>query len=212
MSDLLAQLVARTLTSAPPAIRPRLEPLFANAPAIDEHVVETIAPPLPTGTPTPLGQGAAPPQRASSIPPPPSSESPDGKTGPVVEEDAVVLENAHNETPTDAAQLKKRQPATSFTARAQKQPSKREDELIVRPQETARVKTSRHVASVGAPASIHFEKDESVSKAPIVRVTIGRIDVRAAPAPAPSSRKETRRTPPALTLEAYLNSRKGGAR
>lgn len=46
---------------------------------------------------------------------------------------------------------------------------------------------------------------------PIVRVTIGRIDVRATP-PAVPSRKPSARSEPKLTLDAYLKSRKEGAR
>jgi hypothetical protein len=54
----------------------------------------------------------------------------------------------------------------------------------------------------------HELRDE----APIVRVTIGRIDVRAAPAPVPPPRKTAIPAPPKLTLDAYLKSRKEGAR
>jgi len=47
---------------------------------------------------------------------------------------------------------------------------------------------------------------------PIVKVTIGRIEVRAAPPPAPTPRKTALPSPPKLTLDAYLKSRKEGAR
>jgi hypothetical protein len=53
---------------------------------------------------------------------------------------------------------------------------------------------------------------EPRAQAPIVRVTIGRIEVRAAPAPAPPPRKPARAPGPVLTLDAYLKSRKEGAR
>jgi hypothetical protein len=46
---------------------------------------------------------------------------------------------------------------------------------------------------------------------PIVRVTIGRIDVRATP-PAVPSRKSSTRSEPKLTLDAYLKSRREGTR
>jgi len=46
---------------------------------------------------------------------------------------------------------------------------------------------------------------------PIVRVTIGRIDVRATP-PATPSRKSSARSEPKLTLDAYLKSRREGTR
>jgi hypothetical protein len=53
--------------------------------------------------------------------------------------------------------------------------------------------------------------NESPEQSPIVRVTIGRIDVRAT-APAVPSRKSSTRSEPKLTLDAYLKSRKEGTR
>ena len=53
--------------------------------------------------------------------------------------------------------------------------------------------------------------NESPEQPPIVRVTIGRIDVRAAP-PAVPSRKSPTRSEPKLTLDAYLKSRRKGTR
>jgi hypothetical protein len=53
--------------------------------------------------------------------------------------------------------------------------------------------------------------DDHEKEAPVVRVTIGRIEVRAAPAPTPSPRKPARNAGPVLTLDAYLKSRKDGA-
>ena len=64
--------------------------------------------------------------------------------------------------------------------------------------------------------SRNFERDlltpnESPEQPPIVRVTIGRIDVRATP-PAAPSRKSSTRSEPKLTLDAYLKSRREGTR
>ena len=53
--------------------------------------------------------------------------------------------------------------------------------------------------------------NESSEEPPIVRVTIGRIDVRATP-PSVPSRKSSTRSEPKLTLEAYLKARKEGKR
>ena len=53
--------------------------------------------------------------------------------------------------------------------------------------------------------------NEFPEQAPIVRVTIGRIDVRATP-PAVPSRKSSTRSEPKLTLDAYLKSRREGRR
>jgi hypothetical protein len=49
-------------------------------------------------------------------------------------------------------------------------------------------------------------------EAPIVHVTIGRIEVRAAPTAVTRARKPPRRPAPAMTLDAYLKSRKEGVR
>ena len=64
--------------------------------------------------------------------------------------------------------------------------------------------------------SWNFERDllrpnESSEQPPIVRVTIGRIDVRAT-LPATPSRKSSARSEPKLTLDAYLKSRREGTR
>jgi hypothetical protein len=61
-----------------------------------------------------------------------------------------------------------------------------------------------------------FERDlltpnESSEQPPIVRVTIGRIDVRTT-SPVMPSRKSSTRSEPKLTLDAYLKSRKEGTR
>jgi hypothetical protein len=53
--------------------------------------------------------------------------------------------------------------------------------------------------------------NESPGQPPIVRITIGRIDVRATP-PAAPSRKSSTRSEPKLTLDAYLKSRREGTR
>jgi len=64
--------------------------------------------------------------------------------------------------------------------------------------------------------SWNFEHDllapeESPRQPPIVRITIGRIDVRAT-TPATPSRKSSARSEPKLTLDAYLKSRREGRR
>ena len=53
---------------------------------------------------------------------------------------------------------------------------------------------------------------EQAQERPIVRVTIGRIEVRATPAAAPTSRKTVAPSPPLLTLDAYLKAKKEGRR
>jgi hypothetical protein len=62
--------------------------------------------------------------------------------------------------------------------------------------------------------SAHFlaPPNEPASEPPIVRVTIGQIDVRTTPAPAAPTRKTATPSGPKLTLDAYLKARKEGAR
>ena len=57
-----------------------------------------------------------------------------------------------------------------------------------------------------------FPPNEPTNERPIVRVTIGRIEVRAAPAPVAPTKKAGASAAPKLTLDAYLQSRKEGAR
>jgi hypothetical protein len=54
--------------------------------------------------------------------------------------------------------------------------------------------------------------EEPAERAPIVRVTIGRIDVRAVNVPTPPVRTKDSARTPTLSLEAYLKSRVEGAR
>ena len=56
-----------------------------------------------------------------------------------------------------------------------------------------------------------FRPNESTERPPIVRVTIGRIDVRATPPAVPLGKSSTR-SEPKLTLDAYLKSRREGMR
>jgi hypothetical protein len=53
---------------------------------------------------------------------------------------------------------------------------------------------------------------EQPAEPPIVRVTIGRIEVRAAAAPVAAARQPVPPSPPKLTLEAHLKSRREGGR
>ena len=58
---------------------------------------------------------------------------------------------------------------------------------------------------------VAFRPNESSEQPPIVRVTIGRIDVRAT-TPAAPPRKSSTRSEPKLTLDSYLKSRREGTR
>jgi hypothetical protein len=58
----------------------------------------------------------------------------------------------------------------------------------------------------------HFSNQSPANEPPIVRVTIGRIEVHAAAAPSAPPRQTAPRSEPKLTLDAYLKARKEGAR
>jgi len=57
-----------------------------------------------------------------------------------------------------------------------------------------------------------FAPNESIEERPIVRVTIGRIDVRATPPSPARQSKSAPRPGPKLTLDGYLKERKEGTR
>jgi hypothetical protein len=66
-----------------------------------------------------------------------------------------------------------------------------------------------------APSVIHqppIRANDSHTEPPIVRVTIGRIEVRAETPPAPPPRKTPSPSRPTLSLDAYLKERKEGRR
>jgi hypothetical protein len=52
----------------------------------------------------------------------------------------------------------------------------------------------------------------TAGQAPTIRVTIGRIEVRASVPPAAPARQQPPRRQPALPLDEYLRRRNGGAR
>jgi hypothetical protein len=93
--------------------------------------------------------------------------------------------------------------------------------LVVRPREitaaqpqvaktkSRRGNSKRSTTPQLLPLDADFPLSNESREAPIVRVTIGRIDVRAAPAP---PRKPPLARGPALTLDAYLKERKEGRR
>lgn len=65
------------------------------------------------------------------------------------------------------------------------------------------------------PQSPHVNPADDVGRqdaAPTIRVTIGRVDVRAVAAPAREARRAPEPPRPGLTLEDYLRRRGGGSR
>ena len=77
------------------------------------------------------------------------------------------------------------------------------------PRSTIARSSDRRVVSANA---LPFPNESDASEPPIVRVTIGRIEVHAASPPSAPPRKPAPRSEPKLTLDAYLKARKEGAR
>jgi len=76
----------------------------------------------------------------------------------------------------------------------------------------AAARPTRVVAGGVQPSRVALRPTESNHEPPIVRVTIGRIEVRAEAPPTGPPRKAPARPGPKLTLDAYLKERKEGRR
>jgi hypothetical protein len=211
MSHFLARLVERARGAAP-RVEPLVAPRFAPT-AIVEIASEVEAPPPERRDQQPAVEEKSPPcavvqpeasarkVEANALREPEKStlgQQPEKLLVPmeksVVDPTVFVRPTASTNRPVPAAKngMVRR---NSFTASRSKSPQP-ETPL-----------TTRHRT---------FERDllapnESSKQPPIVRVTIGRIDVRATPPVSPSP-KSSARSEPKLTLDAYLKSRREGRR
>ncbi len=100
-----------------------------------------------------------------------------------------------------------------FTGRVNNDPSPPKS-LELGPRSVIPPETSSHPQTMNAMTTgrpLRSDLRETVSERPIIRVTIGRIDVRAIPPPPPTLRQPS---PPApgLSLDDYLKERNGGQR
>jgi len=220
MSDFLSNLIARSFTDVP-VIQPRVPSLFE--PAAGEFFDEPQS-----STPTTAAAETVAPTTAPSV----------SKSSPVRE--AVTSQLIANESDADAEKrLRKRDapalesaPVSAKTQSAGKQtsgetPLEVETKRIVAPVDSFRDgekdadkrKRPSEPFSRPRPFQSRPRKDflpveqRSSKSAPIIRVTIGRIEVRAihlAPsAPAP---KPLKPVPPKLSLDDYLHKREGASR
>lgn len=83
-------------------------------------------------------------------------------------------------------------------------------ELRAQPKSAAAI---RPVVSPAPPFSAHHKREPAVASAPSIQVTIGRVEVRAAPPPASSRARPRPNQAPIMSLEEYLRQRAaGGAR
>ena len=215
MSDFLASLLARGVGAAP-AIRPRLPSLFESpagrAPMVEANeVAETVvlrpAPPTATSRDTVMVGEAqvhlAPPPAASpgrALTPPQSTQPEPGRatpTAPVAVAAPVVPSPAPAQAPAVEADATPRpEPATGIAPSIPRMPAP--------PLPAAVIPLSR-------PVAVRVAEPQRRPEPPAVRITIGRVEVRAVPANPPAARPG-RRASPKLSLEDYLRPRAGGAR
>ena len=204
MTHFLARLVDRTRTTAS-----RVEPLIRSqfAPGAEFERASEIEAPRPAGTE---------PKSASEVPhdagvrssgdrgtPPPAAGETDTMPG-----EEIPLLVSHRSTPQEADKSSKLHPRiaagdTSVGRTPAASPRKSGRAIVA-----AEPQQRKHR---GDPSSV-ISNDDEPDRPPVVRVTIGRIDVRTSPAPVSPQRKPPVGPKPALALDEYLKSRKEGAR
>jgi hypothetical protein len=198
MSHFLARLVERARGTAP-RVEPIIAPRFAPADSLGADAPPEIA----TEIESPEVNAAAQPNE----PPFPSAKpngADDAKIGILAE--PLLVPQVHERVQSLVVRQTHAQPDAVEPARELNVPGNRPAK-----QRTGRANREATWALVRRYQADQFPH-ELRDEAPIVRVTIGRIDVRAAPAPVPPPRKTALPSPPKLTLDAYLKSRKEGAR
>jgi hypothetical protein len=87
-----------------------------------------------------------------------------------------------------------------------------EPALPERERETPRVMVVGPPIVPALAPQFSFAPEPELSSSPIIRVTIGRIDVRAVSAPAPAAPRPAPKPASAQSLDAYLHERNGGSR
>jgi hypothetical protein len=209
MSHFLARLVERARGTAA-RVEPLVVPRFAPTPIV-EIASEVEAPPPGRRDQQPAVEEKSPRRAVVQLEAPATkvepnviresekSSSPQQPEKLLVPMEKSVMDSTVFVRPSPSAD----RPAPAVTNRTVRQNSF-----------TALRSKGQQAATPLTTKSRSFEREllmsnESSEQRPIVRVTIGRIDVRAAP-PAVPSRKSPTRSEPKLTLDAYLRSRREG--
>jgi hypothetical protein len=202
MSHFLGRLVDRARGTAP-RVEPLVAPRFAPA-AIFEVASEVDALPADRQEQPRIASRASP------------AEKPDGER--VSEADRLPLPRDNVNPDLESEKLPVPMAEHSMVLVQPALAANREEPLGKNGKTLAAASAAKRPRSAAPiPTTLlHFEHrplrpNETSEERPIVRVTIGRIDVRATPTAAPS-RKSPTRSEPKLTLEAYLKSRREGAR
>ena len=211
MSYFLARLVERARGTAP-RVEPVVAPRFAPTPIV-EIASEVEAPPQERSDQRPTMEEKSSPRAVVQ------QKAPADETAP-----EIIRESEKSSLPQQPEKLlvPVEMSAVDSTVFVRPSPSTNrpvpavKNGMMKRNSFTASQSKRPRPATPLTTTSRSFERDllapnESPEQSPIVRVTIGRIDVRAT-SPAVPSRKSSPRSEPKLTLDAYLKSRKEGRR
>jgi len=223
MSDFLSNLIARSFTDAP-VIQPRVPSLFETA--TDESFDSPQSSTAPGAAPETAGRTRALPSKLSPI-----RET--ATTNPVTNVFAVRAEERMPQSDDSGGQrslaiAEPSQPNVRAVKVKKIEPETKKLELerdeVIAPVDSLRAREKRDnktgVAEVFPDprrSQLRRRKDfspaeqPSSTSAPVIRVTIGRVEVRAVHPPAPAP-KPAKTTPPKLSLEDYLHKRERGAR
>jgi hypothetical protein len=205
MSDFLSNLIARSFTDAP-VIQPRVPSLFEAA--ADEFLAE------------PQSSTSAPVSKFAPVRETVRTRSP-------ADASDARLERHASKPSAPAAQgapgINQRPQPTAHTARVRKLGT--ETEQVIVPVGSFHVEQKNtsdeqvQLEALSEPSRIRPRHRKGFSpvaqrssiSTPIIRVTIGRVEVRAIHPPAPTP-KQAKPAPPKLSLEDYLHKREGGSR
>ena len=211
-------------TPAVPVTTPKPRPAAVPPPAATPVRAEPAAPPLAPGAPAIPAAGrerlhpadALPPGEPSPAPPRPSTISP-----PPIERTTANVPTAASggnpgvRAPLSTAagpaprQIEPAEPSARDITPAVLEADRVPAEPILGPPPSRRSAIEPMRAE---PVEETAPSRATAGQAPTIRVTIGRIEVRAMVLPAPPARQQPPRWQPALPLDEYLRRRNGGAR
>ncbi len=245
MTDFLSNLAARSFET-PGGVRPRLPHRFEQAalpldnavlPLRDETFERTAAAAVPTTRPTPRPPSASapePPARAHRSAPPVADASPRRATQPAIQPQPPAPPSAVPRAAADPAppvlprvepvervirerivQVVEEAGGVLAEAQAPAPPGPPADTSQMRPAPPPEPAQAVPPAVVPQPPEPPHAAPR-IERRPSVRVTIGRVEVQAAPPsappPLPTPRPARPRYRPAMTLSDYLEQRNGGKR
>ena len=227
MNHFLARLVDRTRGTAP-QVEPLIAPRFAPTPVTEFATgVETL-PPKHSREAQNTSQNEAPAQKIvrQEIEPRRAKESRSNEPAAAAEAEELLVRREIPVSPPPASIVRRIGPDDVVVSpRTKGKEPKQSLPERATPRPGSATPTTAHaaenvLAGIGDPARpsatrVTFparrQPNELQAEPPIVRVTIGRIEVRAE-TPPPPARKSPPRSKPTLSLDAYLKERKEGRR